>query len=55
MTSVHETAYPRLKLEFTEQELTSVYTPTTAEIEFVASQYRQAGPKTFLLIQLKLL
>jgi len=32
MSSVHETAYPRLKLEFTEQELIAIYSPTPAEV-----------------------
>jgi len=55
MSSVHETAYPRLKLEFTEQELIAIYTPTPAELKYVASQYRQISQQTYLLIQLKLL
>lgn len=55
MSSVHETAYPRLKLEFTEQELIAIYSPTPAELKFVASHYRQVSQQTFLLIQLKLL
>lgn len=55
MSSVHETAYPQLKLDFTEQELRSIYTPSSTEIAFVASQYRQAVQQAFLLIQLKLL
>jgi hypothetical protein len=55
MTGIHETAYPRLKAEFTQEELTAVYTPSSAEMEFVFTQYRQVGPRTFLLIQLKLL
>ncbi len=55
MSGVHETAYPRLKLEFTEQELASIYTPTPQELAFVREQYRQATHRTYLLIQLKLL
>lgn len=55
MTGIHETAYPRLKAELSQEELTAVYTPSSTEIEFVFTQYRQAGPRTFLLIQLKLL
>ncbi|MCP3656695.1 MAG: Tn3 family transposase [Herbaspirillum sp.] len=55
MSSVHETAYPRLKLEFTEQELIAIYTPTPAELKYVASQYRQISQQAYLLIQLKLL
>lgn len=55
MSSVHETAYPRLKLEFTDQELIAIYTPTPTELQFVAARYRQVTQQTFLLIQLKLL
>lgn len=55
MTTVHETAYPRLKAEFTEQELIAIYSPTPAELKYVNTQYRQASQRLFLLIQLKLL
>jgi len=55
MSGVHETAYPRLKLEFTERELIAIYSPTSAELKFVASQYRQVSQQVFLLVQLKLL
>lgn len=55
MTSIHETAYPRLKLEFTDQELHSIYTPKRSEIDFVVSNYRQANQRVVLLVQLKLL
>lgn len=55
MSGIHETAYPRLKLEFSEQELIAIYTPTPAELKFVAAHYRQISQQTFLLIQLKLL
>jgi len=55
MSSVHETAYPRLKEEFSEQELVAIYTPAPAELKFVAARYRQVTLQTFLLIQLKLL
>ncbi len=55
MSSVYETAYPRLKEEFTEQELVAIYTPTPAELKFVAARYRQVTLQTFLLVQLKLL
>ncbi len=54
MTAIHETAYPRLKAEYTLEELTAVYTPSNAETEFVFDQYRQVGPRCFMLIQLKL-
>lgn len=55
MTQIHETAYPRLKLDISEQELHSIYTPRRTELEFVAGQYRQVPKRVFLLVQLKLL
>ena len=55
MTAIHETAYPRLKTEYSLEELTAVYTPSTAEIEYVFNLYRQVGPRTFMLVKLKLL
>ena len=42
MIGIHETAYPRLKQNFSEQELKEIYTPTDSERLFVTSQYRQA-------------
>ena len=55
MTSVHETAYPRLKPDITVQELVSIYTPKRSELEFVTSQYRQVTQRVVLMVQLKLL
>ncbi|OWW18699.1 Tn3 family transposase [Noviherbaspirillum denitrificans] len=55
MTQVHETAYPRLKLDISAQELNSIYTPRRAELEFVTDQYRQIPKRVFMLVQLKLL
>lgn len=55
MSSVHETAYPRLNAELTEQELAAVFTPTAKEESFVASEFRQAPKRAVLMIQLKLL
>ena len=55
MIGIHETAYPHLKQDFTEQELREIYTPTDEERVFVTSQYRQATHRAYLLIQLKLL
>ncbi|PVX36703.1 MULTISPECIES: Tn3 family transposase [Janthinobacterium] len=54
MTNIHETAYPRLKQEFTEQELGAIYTPSRAQIDHIFTLYRQASHRTFLLIQLML-
>ena len=36
MTAIHETAYPRVRSNLTEQELRDLYTPTTAAAAFVA-------------------
>lgn len=55
MTAIHETAYPRLKNEYSQEELTAVYTPSSSEIEYVFKQYRQVGPRAFMLIKMKLL
>lgn len=55
MSSVHETAYPRLNPEMTEQELGNVFTPTVNELLFVASKFRQVPKQIVLMIQLKLL
>ncbi|MBC3884106.1 MULTISPECIES: Tn3 family transposase [Undibacterium] len=55
MSSLHETAYPRLNAEITERELLTLFTPTPAEIAFVSERYRQAPTRAMLLILLKLL
>lgn len=54
MTSLHETAYPRLKAEPTPKELADLYTPTAEEREFVASQVRQSTARLAFLIHFKL-
>lgn len=53
MTSLHETAYPRLKLEPSTQELRDVYTPTAAELRFVRRHRRQDAARLALLVLLK--
>jgi hypothetical protein len=55
MSSVNETAYPRLNTEISEKELIAQFTPTTNEIQIISSQYRQVATQAILLIQLKLL
>jgi hypothetical protein len=55
MSGIHETAYPRLKSDISEQELDAIYTPTAEEWVFVRSLYRQATQRAYVLIQLKLL
>lgn len=54
MTSLHETAYPRLKTEPTPKELAELYTPTADELAFVAGQVRQSTARLAFLIHLKL-
>jgi TnpA family transposase len=55
LSSVHETAYPRLNAEMTEQELIAVFTPTAGEMKFVAGKFRQVPKQIVLMIQLKVL
>jgi len=54
MTDIHETAYPRIRSEITEEELTEIYTPSKKEIAFVNKHARQSAARQFLLYQLKL-
>lgn len=54
MHPIHDTAYPLLPAELGETELAAVFTPSLAEIRFVASQYRQAPTRALILTQLKL-
>ncbi len=54
MQPIHDTAYPLLPAELGETELAAVFTPSAAEIRFVASQYRQAPTRALILTQLKL-
>jgi hypothetical protein len=55
MSSVNETAYPRLNTEISEKELIAQFTRTANEIQIIFSQYRQVATQAILLIQLKLL
>lgn len=55
MSRLEETAYPRLKTEFSPQELGAIYTPSPQEKALVFGWYRQAPTRACLLIQLKLL
>lgn len=54
MTALHETAYPRLKPDPSPKELEEVYTPTQAELEFVATLGKRPLARVGLLLQLKL-
>lgn len=55
MSRLEETAYPRLKTEFSPQELGAIYTPGPQEKVLIFGWYRQAPTRVCLLIQLKLL
>lgn len=55
MSNLHETAYPRLNEDMTEQELNAVFTPTATEIQFVTDKFRQIPKRMVLMLQLKLL
>lgn len=55
MSSVQETAYPRLNADLSEQELKTVFTPSPDESAFVDQAYRQAPKRLVILVQLKVL
>lgn len=54
MTSVHETAYPRLKPDPSVKDLTEVYTPTADEIAFASDLSRRPTVRIAALLHLKL-
>ncbi|KGM53249.1 transposase [Lysobacter arseniciresistens ZS79] len=54
MTTLHETAYPRLKPDPTTKELQDVYTPTAAELAFVDATAQRPTARLAVLIHLKL-
>ena len=53
MPSVHETAYPRLKSNFTAKELQEIYTPTKEEVKFALLHTRTTNTRLNFLILLK--
>lgn len=55
MSSLDETAYPRLRDDISPEELDQLYTPSAKERKFVADTYRRTSPQTFLMLQLKLM
>jgi hypothetical protein len=55
MNPIHDTAYPLLSTQISDDELRTVYTPTAAELRFVLAQFRQAPTRVIILTQLKLL
>jgi TnpA family transposase len=54
MSSVEETAYPRLRDEVSVEELEQLYTPTPKERRFVTEAYRRPMPQALLMLQIKL-
>ena len=54
MTTLHETAYPRLKPDPTAKELREVYTPTEVELTWVRSTAQTPTARLAVLLHLKL-
>lgn len=54
MTSLHETAYPRLNPDPSVNDLVDIYTPTEAELAFVATLAKRPVARTATLLHLKL-
>ncbi len=53
MPTVAETAYPRLKNQIREKELTEIYTPTTEELNLANQSTRKGATKLGFLVLLK--
>ena len=53
MPTVAETAYPRLKNQIREKELTEIYTPTREELNLASQQTRKGVTKLGFLVLLK--
>ena len=53
MPSIHETAYPRIRSDVTNQDLRNVYTPSTDEIALANSVAKGENSKICFLILLK--
>ena len=54
MSSLHETAYPRLKPDPSPKELADIYTPTDDELAYVATIAKRPVGRTAALMHLKL-
>jgi len=54
MSSLYETAYPRLKADVSEHELAEVYTPTAKERSFARKHGLKPAARGILLILLKI-
>lgn len=53
MASVHETAYPRLKRNPSDQDLSAIYTPTKEEMALAQHLTRSAQTQLGFLVLLK--
>ena len=53
MTAIHETAYPRLRNDWTNKQLIELFTPKEEEISFAKSCSRQPLALGSVLVQLK--
>jgi hypothetical protein len=53
LTAIHETAYPRIRLNMTEKELSKIYTPNTDDIAFIKNHTYVSIARLELLVLLK--
>ena len=53
MASIYETAYPRIKKQLTEYELTELYTPTRKELQWVGQKRMNRVNQLACLVLLK--
>ena len=53
MPTIAETAYPRLKNQVREKELTEIYTPTSEELNLATQHTRKRATKLGFLVLLK--
>jgi len=53
MTAIHETAYPRIRSNITENELNELYTPTQEQLDFADINAREPIQKLGILILIK--
>lgn len=53
MASIERTAYPQFKRNPVVRELVAAYTPTDAELTFIADNARQPGHRLTLALLLK--
>jgi len=55
MVAIYQTAYPRLKQEFSQKDLNEVYTPTSKELNFAIRHCKRSSASYLgLLVQLKI-